>query len=143
MNIDGSVLSGDEVVVMDSIFSSNVEVKNRSYLNGESLLVLTNLTQNNFVFSNSFLTANIESEGVSVISLDACQENNINISVEINATSVEGESYLVKIRDGENSSVNNIVDLSGATLALTNVLAQLIEEQTPTSQVVLPSTSEN
>lgn len=143
LNIDGSVLSGDEVVVMDSIFSSNVEVKNRSYLNGESLLVLTNLTQNNFVFSNSFLTANIESEGVSVISLDACQENNINISVEINATSVEGESYLVKIRDGENSSVNNIVDLSGATLALTNVLAQLIEEQTPTSQVVLPSTSEN
>ena len=89
------------------------------------------------------MTANIESEGVSVISLDACQENNINISVEINATSVEGESYLVKIRDGENSSVNNIVDLSGATLALTNVLAQLIEEQTPTSQVVLPSTSEN
>ena len=143
LNIDGSVLSGDEVVVMDSISSSNVEVKNRSYLNGKSLLALTNLTQNNFVFSNSFLTANIESEGVSVISLDACQENNINISVEINATSVEGESYLVKIRDGENSSVNNIVDLSGATLALTNVLAQLIEEQTPTSQVVLPSTSEN
>lgn len=143
LNIDGSVLSGDEVVVMDSIFSSNVEVKNRSYLNGESLLVLTNLTQNNFVFSNSFLTANIESEGVSVISLDACQENNINISVEVNVTSVEGESYLVKIRDGENNSANNIVDLSGATLALTNVLEQLIEEQTPTSQVVLPSTSEN
>lgn len=143
LNIDGSVLSGDEVVVMDSISSSNVEVKNRSYLNGKSLLALTNLTQNNFVFSNSFLTANIESEGVSVISLDACQENNINISVEINATSVEGESYLVKISDGDNSSANNIVDLSGATLALTNVLAQLIEEQTPTSQVVLPSTSEN
>ena len=143
LNIDGSVLSGDEVVVMDSISSSNVEVKNRSYLNGESLLVLTNLTQNNFVFSNSFLTANIESEGVSVISLDACQENNINISVEVNVTSVEGESYLVKIRDGENNSANNIVDLSGATLALTNVLEQLIEEQTPTSQVVLPSTSEN
>lgn len=143
LNIDGSVLSGDEVVVMDSISSSNVEVKNRSYLNGKSLLALTNLTQNNFVFSNSFLTANIESEGVSVISLDACQENNINISVEINATSVEGESYLVKISDGDNSSANNIVDLSGATLALTNVLEQLIEEQTPTSKVVLPSTSEN
>lgn len=143
LNIDGSVLSGDEVVVMDSIFSSNIEVKNRSYLNGESLLVLTNLTQNNFVFSNSYLTANIESEGVSVISLDACQENNINISGEINATSVEGESYLVKIRDSENNSANNIVDLSGATLALTNVLEQLIEEQTPTSKVVLPSTSEN
>lgn len=143
LNIDGSVLSGDEVVVMDSISSSNVEVKNRSYLNGESLLVLTNLTQNNITFSNSYLTANIESAGVSVISLDACQENNINISVEINATSVEGESYLVKIRDGENNSANNIVDLSGATLALTNVLEQLIEEQTPTSKVVLPSTSEN
>lgn len=143
LNIDGSVLSGDEVVVMDSVSSSNVEVKNRSYLNGESLLVLTNLTQNNFVFSNSFLTANIESEDTSVISLDACQENNINISGEINATSVEGESYLVKIRDGENNSANNIVDLSGATLALTNVLEQLIEEQTPTSKVVLPSTSEN
>lgn len=141
--IDGSVLSGDEVVVMGSITSSSVEVRNRSYLNGESLLVLTNLTQNNFVFSNSYLTANIESEGVSVISLDACQENNINISVEINATSVEGESYLVKIRDGENSSANNTVNLSGATLALTNVLEQLIEEQTPTSKVVLPSTSEN
>lgn len=143
LNIDGSVLSGDEVVVMDSISSSNVEVKNRSYLNGKSLLALTNLTQNNFVFSNSYLTANIESEDTSVISLDACQENNINISVEINATSVEGESYLVKIRDGENNSANNIVDLSGATLALTNVLEQLIEEQTPTSKVVLPSTSEN
>ncbi len=143
LNIDGSVLSGDEVVVMDSISSSNVEVKNRSYLNGESLLVLTNLTQNNFVFSNSYLTANIESEGVSVISLDACQENNINISGEVNVTSVEGESYLVKIRDGENNSANNIVDLSGATLALTSVLEQLIEEQTPTSKVVLPSTSEN
>ena len=143
LNIDGSVLSGDEVVVMDSISSSNVEVKNRSYLNGESLLVLTNLTQNNFVFSNSYLTANIGSEDTSVISLDACQENNINISVEINATSVEGESYLVKISDGDNSSANNIVDLSGATLALTNVLEQLIEEQTPTSKVVLPSTSEN
>ena len=143
LNIDGSVLSGDEVVVMDSISSSNVEVKNRSYLNGKSLLALTNLTQNNFVFSNSYLTANIESEDTSVISLDACQENNINISGEINATSVEGESYLVKIRDGENNSANNIVDLSGATLALTNVLEQLIEEQTPTSQVVLPSTSEN
>lgn len=141
--IDGSVLSGDEVVVMDSIASSSVEVRNRSYLNGKSLLVLTNLSQNTFTFSNSFLTANIESEGVSVISLDACQENNINISVEVNVTSVEGESYLVKIRDGENNSANNIVDLSGATLALTNVLEQLIEEQTPTSQVVLPSTSEN
>lgn len=143
LNIDGSVLSGDEVVVMDSISSSNVEVKNRSYLNGKSLLALTNLTQNNFVFSNSYLTANIESEGVSVISLDACQENNINISGEVNVTSVEGESYLVKIRDGENNSANNIVDLSGATLALTSVLEQLIEEQTPTSKVVLPSTSEN
>lgn len=143
LNIDGSVLSGDEVVVMDSISSSNVEVKNRSYLNGKSLLALTNLTQNNFVFSNSYLTANIESEDTSVISLDACQENNINISGEVNVTSVEGESYLVKIRDGENSSANNIVDLSGATLALTNVLEQLIEEQTPTSKVVLPSTSEN
>ena len=143
LNIDGSVLSGDEVVVMDSISSSNVEVKNRSYLNGESLLVLTNLTQNNITFSNSYLTANIESVGTSVISLDACQENNINISGEVNVTSVEGESYLVKIRDGENSSANNIVDLSGATLALTNVLEQLIEEQTPTSEVVLPSTSEN
>ena len=141
--IDGSVLSGDEVVVMDSIASSSVEVRNRSYLNGESLLVLTNLTQNNITFSNSYLTANIESAGVSVISLDACQENNINISGEVNVTSVEGESYLVKIRDGENSSANNIVDLSGATLALTNVLEQLIEEQTPTSEVVLPSTSEN
>lgn len=141
--IDGSVLSGDEVVVMDSIASSSVEVRNRSYLNGKSLLVLTNLSQNTFTFSNSFLTSNIESAGVSVISLDACQENNINISGEVNVTSVEGESYLVKIRDGENSSANNIVDLSGATLALTNVLAQLIEEQTPTSQVVLPSTSEN
>lgn len=143
LNIDGSVLSGDEVVVMDSISSSNVEVKNRSYLNGKSLLALTNLTQNNFVFSNSYLTANIGSEDTSVISLDACQENNINISGEVNVTSVEGESYLVKIRDGENNSANNIVDLSGATLALTNVLEQLIEEQTPTSQVVLPSTSEN
>lgn len=141
LNIDGSVLSGDEVVVMDSIASSSVEVRNRSYLNGESLLVLTNLTQNNITFSNSYLTANIESAGVSVISLDACQENNINISGEVNVTSVEGESYLVKISDGENSSANNIVDLSGATLALTNVLAQLIEE--PTSKVVLPSTSEN